>query len=860
MVTGLLAVPLVLMAPEEQASQEPGGPVFDLQKKVNDLFPPRIHVTSIIVEDRERDILRQEPLWELYRNEEELRGSELGGLLYDGYDADNERRIFGVFTIADAVQSVLRLDPAIRATLETATDDQVKQAVHRILESPTGRPMRDSLSKDASFERRMFDGREVKYWRAEALSAFVASDNQKLGGGPLTISLAGDEVTLGKERFNRRVQEILRGGQSSFRLWGIAIDINLESEEQGRTVVPFIAATVVLVLAVVGITLRSLRIVGLTFLALVMLLVWLKGGSNLLGLKSSLTLDLIVPIAMISLGVDFIIHAVARYREERRHAHEPALALVAGFAGVLGALTLAMLSDGVAFLANATSGIETVIGFGIAAGIAVLASYVIMGVFLPLVIMRLDQRRLRIANPPGGATVEPGARAGSRPQVISSTEVTGTPPVGNGYGLRARDMIGGLVVLFARFRRVVLPATAILTVAATYLAFQLEPEMDVKEFFDAGSDFVISLDKLDQHTAPALAGEPAVLYVEGDLTARESLAGIQSLLDRLGDNERLGRTEDGEVSLYRRTVLTLLSRITTNEYARSQVLAGTGVAITDADGDHIPDTPVQVRAAYDYMAAAGVPLDADTLVYDSDQVRETLFHSPATDRDQGTIIVLGILGTRQQANVGIAREALERDLAPLRELPAVSFVGMAGSPFTRESTLQATTRALSTSLPLAVVACFVILVLWMRSFSFALVTIIPVGLVVSWLYAFMYLAGFHLNFVTATVAAVSIGVGIDYSIHMTQRFREEWRRNPDPVAALRAAAGGTGVALAGSAASSVAGFAVMSFAPMPLFSTYGIMTAMMILMAAGAALLVLPSLLLVVGRNPASRGRSQPGC
>jgi predicted RND superfamily exporter protein len=297
----------------------------------------------------------------------------------------------------------------------------------------------------------------------------------------------------------------------------------------------------------------------------------------------------------------------------------------------------------------------------------------------------------------------------------------------------------------------------------------------------------------------------------------------------------------------------LLSHITANEYASSRVLAGTGVAITDADGDRIPDTPAQVRAAYDYMVAEGVPLNADTLVYDSDQVRETLFHNPATDQDQGTIIVLGVLGTRQQAKVGIAREALERDLTPLRELPTISFAGLTGSPFTRESVLQATTRALSISLPLAAVACFVILVIWMRSFSFALVTIIPVGLVVSWLYAFMYLAGFHLNFVTATVAAVSIGVGIDYSIHMTQRFREEWRRDPNPVAALQTAAGGTGVALTGSAASSVAGFAVMSFAPMPMFSTYGIITATMILMAAGAALLVLPSLLLVVSRHPMSR-------
>jgi predicted RND superfamily exporter protein len=239
-------------------------------------------------------------------------------------------------------------------------------------------------------------------------------------------------------------------------------------------------------------------------------------------------------------------------------------------------------------------------------------------------------------------------------------------------------------------------------------------------------------------------------------------------------------------------------------------------------------------------------------------VRETFYHDPAGG-EQRTIIVVGVLGTRQQADLGVARASLERDLAPLLELPTISSVGLAGSPFTRASTLQATTRALSISLPVAVAACFVILLLWMRSLYFALVTIVPIGLVVSWLYAFMYLAGFHLNFVTATVAAVSIGVGIDYSIHMTQRFREERRRYTEPAGALRAAARGTGTALAGSAASSMAGFAVMSFAPMPLFSTYGIITATMIFLAAGASLLVLPSLLLLVDTHSRRAGHLPGG-
>ena len=90
---------------------------------------------------------------------------------------------------------------------------------------------------------------------------------------------------------------------------------------------------------------------------------------------------------------------------------------------------------------------------------------------------------------------------------------------------------------------------------------------------------------------------------------------------------------------------------------------------------------------------------------------------------------------------------------------------------------------------------------------------------------------------------MSIGVGIDYSIHMTARFREELRRSNSREEALRRATSGTGTALLASAGSSIVGFAIMGFAPMPVLSTYGILTALMIFLALSAALLVLPPLL-----------------
>ena len=824
--TVVLLVPTFLMRPTEQASQAPGGPVFELQDLVNDRFTTRFHIYSFIVEDPEGDILRQAPLWELYRNEQALRESDLKGYLFSGYDVDSGRRLQGIFTIADAVQALLSLDPRTNVTLETATDAQVKDAVARILASSAGEFLRASLSKDAASRTVMVDGREVVEWRAKALSVFLAADNEKLGGGPLNIGLANDPVTLEKERFGRRAQEILRGQQDSYRLWGLAIDANLTSMEQGRTAVPFIAATVALVLVVVGVTLRSVRAVGLGFCGLLVLLVWLKGITNLIGLKSSLTLDLIVPIAMISLGADFLIHAVHRYNEERERFPHPAPALRAGLAGVLGALVLATLSDGIAFLANVTSGIETIISFGIAAGVAVLSSFVIMGIFIPLALMRLDQGKT-----PHYSQLTPVK------DEQDADEFTGAHP--------SRSRIAWVVVELARVPWAVLPLAAVITAAAVYLSFQLEPRLDIKDFLDSDSDFVVGLDKLEEHTSETVAGEPAVIYVEGDLAARESLDALKDLLDWLAANETLGNTEDGSVSLYNRTVFDLLRRVTDTPVARQQVLEATGVSISDVDADGIPDTPEQTRAAYDYMIDNGVPLDDQAMAYDPLQVREVLYHD---DDKQAIILIIGVLGSREQANLSRGRKSLEQDLVPLHELPSITDAGITGSPFTREATLTATTRALTISLPVAAAACLLLLTIWMRSLGFAVVTIIPIGLVVSWLYAFMYLTGYSLNFVTATIAAVSIGVGIDYSIHMTQRFRQELAHQCPPVPALRSAASGTGVALAGSAASSIIGFVVLGFAPMPLFSTYGIISAVMILMAAIASLLVLPSLLLIVAR------------
>ena len=436
--------------------------------------------------------------------------------------------------------------------------------------------------------------------------------------------------------------------------------------------------------------------------------------------------------------------------------------------------------------ANVTgAGMILLVAISPAIGIAVIAAFTVFGLVAPAAFVAMRERRTESASG-AGLALPPVAGGSDQPLETAETEASG-----------ATAALGSIVVTLAQRRLIVLPVAALVTATAVFFALKLEPTLDVKDFFDSSSDFVVSLDKIDVHVAER-GGEPGLIYIKGHLADPESLAAMRRLLDRLALNPKLARDASGELRLVD-TVFTFLERLTGNDYALQQVASETGVQVTDADADGLPDTEAQTRAAFDYIVKHGVPLNDRILAYSPARVRQTLFHDSTGAAEDVTVIQVQVPGTRETTVVTAAREALEKDIEELDGTPSISLTGLTGSPFTREASLNATTQALKTALPIAAGLCFLVILLAMRSLRFAVVTIIPIGLVVAWLYALMYVAGFALNWVTATIAAVSIGIGIDYSIHMTQRFREEMGRSEGSLQALRQAAEGTGIALLGSA-------------------------------------------------------------
>ncbi len=206
-------------------------------------------------------------------------------------------------------------------------------------------------------------------------------------------------------------------------------------------------------------------------------------------------------------------------------------------------------------------------------------------------------------------------------------------------------------------------------------------------------------------------------------------------------------------------------------------------------------------------------------------------------------VVVEAVGTRELENVQTARRALAEDLRPLAKAEGTILeYGITGPAFTRLESLEAVTEALAGTVFTAALLILILLALVYRSLRFALITIAPMLFVVVWTYGLMGHLGLALNFITATIAAVSLGVGIDYAVHIVHSYRQHRRAMQSPEEALMSVGRGTGFAAFVAALTSIGGFAVLATAPMPLFATYGVLGIAMIAFSFLAAFVILPPL------------------
>ena len=294
-----------------------------------------------------------------------------------------------MFSLADAV------DEQLSAGLEGSSDADVKLVLNELLasDSPSA-GLRTTLSRLATATPGTVAGQNIEIWESPAFRAEVRYDIDtfEIATSSSDQDVIDIERSLEAQRWLRQGQDVLRGDQQNMTAIGLGIDIDLEFEEQAAEASPFILGAVVVILIVVGALLRSYWAAVIVGLGLAVTTMTYKGIFALIGLKGGLLLGFIVPISIISFGVDFFIHASGRAREAQHEGASGERAYPIGLSTVnsgsdAGSGCLRRRPS----RPNAVSGVEMITQFGLGAAIAILVAFGVLGLVAPKLLLVTEQ-------------------------------------------------------------------------------------------------------------------------------------------------------------------------------------------------------------------------------------------------------------------------------------------------------------------------------------------------------------------------------------------------------------------------------------------------------------------------------------
>ena len=565
------------------------------------------------------------------------------------------------------------------------------------------------------------------------------------------------------------------------------------------------AGTVFLVFAVWSLASGRLRrTVADTMLTLATILFaisWMNGiGFFIYGEQGPMTQ--ILPILLIGLGVDYAIHLTSRYREEVSTGTSVDGSISRAIKTVGIALALATVTTSIGFLTNVFNEIPALREFGVLAAIGIVASFLLTLTFVPAVREVLD----RSAESGNGLDREALAGNASRalPRIIGSTSV-----------------------LARRFAIPVVIVSLLLGGAGAWATFtQLETKFDFLDFVPTTSPIrATAVTLTERFEFPETTN---VLIDDGDVATAAAWNSMAASTQGLGEAETVLVVGGFPAAL---SPISVVSQLANPEAPGFD--PGVGLAAQEAGlGPELTVSPDADVAALYAAASAAAP----------QQMAGVVSHNESGD------YIAALFSIRTQAGAeGVSQ--LRTDLGTaFQPVEAVGLNAVGTSQDIVGDVVVTTLRdSQVTSLLLTLGAALVLLIInfWIevRRPFLGVITTVPVGLVV--LLAFGIMAGLGIPFgpVTATIAALAIGIGIPYMIHITHRYEEDRARCETADEAIDSTLTFTGGALAGSAITTVAGFGILVVSSTIPFKQFGFVTAYTIALAFLVAVLILPSYL-----------------
>lgn len=149
------------------------------------------------------------------------------------------------------------------------------------------------------------------------------------------------------------------------------------------------------------------------------------------------------------------------------------------------------------------------------------------------------------------------------------------------------------------------------------------------------------------------------------------------------------------------------------------------------------------------------------------------------------------------------------------------------------------------TLGFVLIALFVTFIFIFKSLKIATIAIITNFIPISIIFGFMGWFNIPLDIMTITIAAISLGIGVDDTIHYIHRYKEEIKKDKDPLAAMYRSHNSIGYAMYYTSFAIILGFSILMFSNFIPTIYFGLLTVLVMFMALLSALLLLPKLFIM---------------
>ena len=144
------------------------------------------------------------------------------------------------------------------------------------------------------------------------------------------------------------------------------------------------------------------------------------------------------------------------------------------------------------------------------------------------------------------------------------------------------------------------------------------------------------------------------------------------------------------------------------------------------------------------------------------------------------------------------------------------------------------------------VLAYVITLILFKNIKLSLIGVIPNFIAAFFILGIIGLLGIPLDMMTITIAAITIGIAVDNSIHYIYRFKEEFTISKDYNKTVNLCHSTVGKAILNTSITIVFGFSILVLSKFIPTIYFGIFTGIAMLLAMVSVLTLLPSLILLL--------------